>query len=117
MKNNFHVHGQNILTLVSMDRVGLIKWATLWKLKESQGSFISKEATPNLFEFYAKHIFSLPVNNVLTERQFNLSQLYLMITCQSYQNKPQSHLLRTFCTVEKPTLGPQMQHEKFMKKE
>ena len=101
MKNNFHVHGQNILTLVSMDRVGLIKWATLWKLKESQGSFISKEATPNLFEFYAKHIFSLPVNNVLTERQFNLSQLYLMITCQSYQNKPQSHLLRTFCTVAK----------------
>ena len=60
-----------------MDRVGLIKWATLWKLKESQGSFISKEATPNLFEFYAKHIFSLLVNNVLTERQFNLSQLYL----------------------------------------
>ena len=40
-------------------------------------SLISKEATPNLFEFYAKHIFSLPVNNVLAERQFNLSQLYL----------------------------------------
>ena len=60
-----------------MDRVGLIKWATLWKQKESQGSFISKEATPNLFELYAKHIFSLPVNNVLAERQFNLSQLYL----------------------------------------
>ena len=40
-------------------------------------SLISKEATPNLFEFYAKHIFSLPANNVLAERQFNLSQLYL----------------------------------------
>ena len=36
-----------------------------------------KEAIPNLFEFYAKHIFSLPVNNVLSERLFNLSQLYL----------------------------------------
>ena len=72
------------------DRVGLIKWATLWKLKElqflgeikeialsPQGSLISKEATPNLFEFYAKNIFSLPVNNVLAERHFNLSQLYL----------------------------------------
>lgn len=76
--------------LVSKDRVGLIKWATLWKLKEpqllceikemalsQQSSLISKEATPKLFEFYAKHIFSLPVNNVLAERQFNLSQLYL----------------------------------------
>ncbi|PFX20877.1 hypothetical protein AWC38_SpisGene25799 [Stylophora pistillata] len=42
-----------------------------------QSSLISKEATPNLFEFYAKHIFSLPVKNVLPERQFNLSQLYL----------------------------------------
>ena len=72
------------------DRVGLIKWATLWKLKELQflgeikeialsprGSLISKEATPNLFEFYAKNIFSLPVNNVLAERHFNLFQLYL----------------------------------------
>ena len=42
-----------------------------------QSSLISKEATPNLFEFYAKHIFSLPLNNVLAERQFNLSQLHL----------------------------------------
>ena len=86
----FHVHGQNILTLKFKERVGLMKWATLWKLKEPQllseikeialspqSSLISKEATPNQFEFYAKHIFSLPVNNVLAERQFNLSQLYL----------------------------------------
>ena len=42
-----------------------------------QSSLISKEATPNLFEFCAKNIFSLPVNNVLVERHFNLSQLYL----------------------------------------
>ena len=42
-----------------------------------QSSLISKEATPNLFEFYAKHIFSLPLNNVLAERQFNLLQLHL----------------------------------------
>ena len=38
---------------------------------------INKDSTPQLFEFYAKHIFSLPVNNVIAERQFNLSQLYL----------------------------------------
>ncbi|PFX30112.1 BTB/POZ domain-containing protein KCTD21 [Stylophora pistillata] len=31
-----HVYGQIILTFVSQDRVGLMKWATLWKLKELQ---------------------------------------------------------------------------------
>lgn len=36
VNNPSHVHGQNILTLVSENRVGLIKWATLWKLKEPQ---------------------------------------------------------------------------------
>ena len=90
VNNPFHVHGQNILPLLSKDRVGLIKWATLWKLKEPQSLseikeitlspqslLISKEATPNLFEVYAKPIFSLPVNNVLAERQFILSQLYV----------------------------------------
>ena len=76
--------------MVSKDRVGLIKWATLWKLKElqllseikeiapsPQSSLIGTEAISNLFEFYAKNIFSLPVNHVLAERHFNLSQLYL----------------------------------------
>ena len=88
--NNAYVHGQSIQTLVSKDRIGLVKWATTWKLQEPQllneikamasspqSCLISKEATPHLFEFYAKHIFSLPVNNVIAERQFNLSQLYL----------------------------------------
>ena len=64
------------------DRVGLIKWATLWKLKELQFPGEIKEIALSPrgsleFEFYAKNIFSLPVNNVLAERHFNLSQLYL----------------------------------------
>ena len=87
---NFNVHGQNLHTLVCKDRTGLVKWAEIWNLKETkllndikrvatspQSSLISKEANPHLFEFYAKHIFSIPVNNVIAERQFNLSQLYL----------------------------------------
>ena len=87
---NFNVHGQNLHKLVCKDRTGLVKWAEIWNLKETkllndikrvatspQSSLISKEANPNLFEFYAKHIFSIPVNNVIAERQFNLSQLYL----------------------------------------
>ena len=89
LANNAHVHGQNLHTLVSKDRTGLIKWASIWKLQQpqllneikavaasAQSSLISKEANPHLFEFYAKHIFSVPVNNVIAERQFNLSQLY-----------------------------------------
>ena len=87
---NFHVHGQNLHTLVCKDRAGLVKWVEIWNLKEPkllndikrvatspQSSLISKEANPHLLEFYAKHIFSIPVNNVIAERQFNLSQLYL----------------------------------------
>ena len=87
---NFYVHGQSLHTLVCKDRTGLIKWAEIWNLKEPkllndikrvatspQSSLISKEANPHLFEFYTKHIFSIPVNNVIAERQFNLSQLYL----------------------------------------
>ena len=76
--------------MVCKDSAGLVKWAEIWSLKEPkllndtkrvatspQSSLISKEANPHLFEFFAKHIFSIPVNNVITERQFNLSQLYL----------------------------------------
>ena len=87
---DFYVHGQNLHTLVCKDRTGLLKWAEIWNLKEPkllndikrvatspQSSLISKEANPHLFEFHAKHIFSIPVNNVIPERQFNLSQLYL----------------------------------------
>ena len=85
-----HVHGQNLHILVCKNRAGLVKRAEIWNLKEQkllndikrvatppQISRISKAAKPHLFEFYAKHIFSIPVNNVITERQFNLSQLYL----------------------------------------
>lgn len=87
---NCHVHGQNLRTLACKDRAGLVKWAEIWYIKEPkllndikraatspQSSLISKEANSHLFEFYAKHIFSIPVNNVIAERQFNLSQLYL----------------------------------------
>ena len=87
---NVCVYGQSIYTLVSKDKAGLVKWANVWNLKQPQllneikavatsheRFLINKESTPQLFEFYAKHIFSLPVNNVIAERQFNLSQLYL----------------------------------------
>ena len=36
LANNVHVHGQNLHTLVSKDRTGLIKWASIWKLQQPQ---------------------------------------------------------------------------------
>ena len=87
---NACVYGQSIYTLVSKDKAGLVKWANVWNLQQPQlqneikavatsdeSFLINKESIPQLFLFYAKHIFSLPVNNVIAERQFNLSQLYL----------------------------------------
>ena len=87
---NEYVYGQSIYTPVSKDKAGLVKWANVWNLQQPQllneikavatsheSFLINKESNPHLFEFYAKHIFSLPVNNVIAEQQFNLSQLYL----------------------------------------
>ena len=45
--------------------------------KRDSGVLISKEMFPCLSEWYAKHIFSLPVNNALAERQVNIVSLYL----------------------------------------
>ncbi|XP_044176005.1 uncharacterized protein LOC122959024 [Acropora millepora] len=87
---NEYVYGQSIYTPVSKDKAGLVKWANVWNLQQPQllneikavatsheSFLINKESNPHLFEFYAKHIFSLPLNNVIAEQQFNLSQLYL----------------------------------------
>ena len=42
------------------------------------GVLISKESFPHLFDWYAKHVFSLLVHNALAaERQSNIANLYL----------------------------------------
>ena len=41
------------------------------------GVFITKQLFPALFEWFARHIFALPVHNALAERQFNIATLYL----------------------------------------
>ena len=77
---NVHVYGQSIYTLVSKDKAGLVKGANLWNLQQPQllneieavatsheSFLINKETCRHLFEVYAKHIFSLPVNNVIAE--------------------------------------------------
>ena len=41
------------------------------------GVLISKESFPHLFDWNAKHVFSLPVHNALAERQCNIADPYL----------------------------------------
>ena len=78
---NVYVYGQSIYTLVSKDKAGLVKGANFWNLLQPQllneikavtttheSFLINKENCCHLFEVYAKHIFSLPVNNVIAER-------------------------------------------------
>ena len=80
-----------LVTLVSSQESKLQTWMDNWELmsdekllaeiyyvaKRDTGVLISKEMFPCLFEWYAKHIFSLPVDNALAERQVNIVSLYL----------------------------------------
>ena len=127
-----YVHGQNLHTLVCKDRAGLVKWAEIWNLKEPkliydikrvatslQSSLISKEANPHLFEFFAKHIFSIPVNNVIAERQFNLSQLYLQSSMSELSKQASitfvENILHSGKTNNRTTEAAREVHEERMK--
>ena len=83
-----------LLTLVSSQKSVLEHWSQNWGLhladhdwkrlneiyhisEMKTGVLISKESFPHLFDWYAKHVFSLPVHNALAERQFNITDLYL----------------------------------------
>ena len=83
-----------LLTLVSSQKSVLEHWSQNWGLhladhdgqllneiyhisEMKTGVQISKESFPHLFDWYAKHVFSLPVHNTLAERQFNIADLYL----------------------------------------
>ena len=45
--------------------------------ERTEGVLLSKEHFPVLYQWNAKHRFSLPVHNALAERQFNIANLYL----------------------------------------
>ena len=83
-----------LLTLVSSQKSVLEHWSQNWGLhladhdgqllneichisEMKTGVPISKESFPHLFDWYAKHVCSLPVHNALAERQFNITDLYL----------------------------------------
>ena len=72
-----------LITLVACQKLKLQHWAEMWDLldpvliKETQkiaemsgGVLINKEQFLVLFEWNAKHIFSLPVHNALAEKQY-----------------------------------------------
>ena len=79
-----------LLTMVASDYDTLLKWSSLWELHKSSliqeicavatssnPPLISLAHEPNLFHWYAVHLFAIPVNNVVAERQFNISSLHL----------------------------------------
>ena len=79
-----------LITLVASKESELLHWSQNWGfegnslLKEiskiaelTSGVMISKKNFPVLFNWMAKHVFSLPVHNALAERQFNITELYL----------------------------------------
>ena len=53
----------------------------------SSGVLVAKIQFPMLFEWMAKHIFSLPVHNALDEHQFNLAELYLVPSMSEESNQ------------------------------
>ena len=79
-----------LIALVSSQEAKLQHWSEKWNLLDSflleevskiaelsSGILVTKIQFPMLFEWMARHIFSLPVHNALAERQFNLAELYL----------------------------------------
>ena len=78
-----------LITLVSSQKSKLQHWSEKWDLLDPEilkeiaqigemknGILVTKELFP-LYEWNAKHIYSLPVHNALAERQFNIASLYL----------------------------------------
>lgn len=81
----------------------LQKWITKWQVSaemlqeaavlanQTSPSCPSAVNQPHTWRWFCPHIFSTPVNNVMAERQFNISQLYIN-TNESELSKQASHL-------------------------
>ena len=93
-----------ILSLVAADTPNLIKWSSKWNIHDASifreikalaeckaPPLISQELEPALYEWYAVHLFAVPVNNVVAERQFNIASIYLDPN-QSELSKQATHL-------------------------
>lgn len=106
-----------ILTLVAADEKNLLKWSSKWNIYESttlgeiqsqvkstHPCLISPMVQPALYQWYAVHLFAVPVNNVVAERQFNIGSIYLDPN-QSELSKQASHLF-----VENVLHEPDEQH-------
>ena len=78
-----------IVTWVSSQADKLHYWCDKWNISEEHfkeanviaemksGVLITRKQFPHLHEWFAIHVFSLPVHNALAERQFNIASLYL----------------------------------------
>eukprot|EP00117_Sycon_ciliatum_P008630 scpid78504/ scgid3842/ len=92
-----------VLALVSADVSGMTDWMAKWPMpdgmaakitdlaKKASPSTIDAEKEPCTWTWFCKHIFALPVNNAMAERQFNLANIHLTAS-DSEQSKQATHL-------------------------
>ena len=92
-----------ILALVTCSKNDMMFWTTQWPLIDQailearkvanmfSATIPTAEQEPVLWAWYCRHIFTLPVNNVIAERQFNISSLYLR-SSESEMSKQATHL-------------------------
>ena len=92
-----------ILALLSADDEGLKEWITRWPIsaemhseiemlaQQTQPSVPAADREPHMWMWFSHHVFALPVNNVLAERQFNLANIHLT-SSDSEISKQATHL-------------------------
>ena len=93
-----------ILATVAEQKDSLTQWKTRWAMSDaallqdittvancSKSSAPQQEQEPHLWAWCCKHVFSIPVNNAIAERQFNIASLYLSAS-ESESSKQSSHL-------------------------
>eukprot|EP00117_Sycon_ciliatum_P028306 scpid18540/ scgid22779/ len=92
-----------ILAIVAAGESGIRHWLQNWPVSDvmmaevksiaegSTGNCLSPDKTPETWKWFVKHVFAIPVNNVVAERQFNIAQLYVHPN-ESELSKQATHL-------------------------
>ncbi|XP_065178845.1 uncharacterized protein LOC135809422 [Sycon ciliatum] len=96
-------HELEILAIVAADKPGLQQWAERWPIPDemlaeveliaqrTSPSVPNENKEPHAWKWFATHVFALPVNNVMAERQFNLAGIHLT-NSDSEMTKQATHL-------------------------
>ena len=91
-----------VLAIAMKERSSLVEWCTRWDMHtllpeiravaaSVSPPLPSSTTEPLLWAWFCRHVFAMPVHNVLAERQFNLASIYLSPN-DSEASKQSSHL-------------------------